>query len=214
MAGAAHALLDALPMILLTGQKGLLSHRQAGFQMVDVAAPLTPPTKMARPAASPAALPALVREAFRGAGQERPGPAHLERPEDIAAQPATGLRRLQIPFFTTQMGKGAVSGSSALDMGIAALSERDCVHDAIERAAERRFPLTPQRIVHDVRAVMPEDGIVCLDDGMGLDLVVVIQDDAYGRIRWKQAVDGFADFGMTFGNPGFVAHAGAFGVRE
>ena len=35
-----------------------------------------------------------------------------------------------------------------------------------ERAAESRYPLTPQRIVHDGRQVMPEDGIVCLDNGM------------------------------------------------
>jgi acetolactate synthase-1/2/3 large subunit len=43
-----------------------------------------------------------------------------------------------------------------------------------------------------------------------LDLVVLIlQDDAYGRIRWKQGTDGFADFGMTFGNPDFVAYARA-----
>ena len=35
-----------------------------------------------------------------------------------------------------------------------------------ERAQERRFPLTPQQVVHDVRQVMPEDGIVCLDNGM------------------------------------------------
>jgi acetolactate synthase-1/2/3 large subunit len=43
-----------------------------------------------------------------------------------------------------------------------------------------------------------------------LDLVVlVLQDDAYGMIRWKQATDGFADFGMTFGNPDFVAFARA-----
>ena len=155
-----------------------------------------------------------------------------------------------------------------------------------ERADESRFPLTPQRIVHDVRHVVPADGIVCLDNGMykiwfarnyrtqvantllldnalatmgaglpagimaallhprrrvlavcgdggfmmnaqeletavrlRLDLVVlVLQDDAYGMIRWKQATDGFADFGMTFGNPDFVAfarahHAGGTGSR-
>ncbi|TYN51002.1 acetolactate synthase large subunit, partial [Salmonella enterica subsp. enterica serovar Typhimurium] len=34
----------------------------------------------------------------------------------------------------------------------------------MERATEDRF--TPQRIVHDVRKVMPEDGIVALDNGM------------------------------------------------
>jgi acetolactate synthase I/II/III large subunit len=35
-----------------------------------------------------------------------------------------------------------------------------------DRAEERRFPLTPQQIVNDVRQVMPEDGTVCLDNGM------------------------------------------------
>ena len=33
-------------------------------------------------------------------------------------------------------------------------------------ADEGRFPPTPQRIVADVRAVMPDDGIVALDNGM------------------------------------------------
>src|ERR1700733_7412452 len=35
-----------------------------------------------------------------------------------------------------------------------------------ERSTEDRFPLTPQRIVHDVRQVIPSDGIVALDNGM------------------------------------------------
>ena len=42
--------------------------------------------------------------------------------------------RTRIPFFTTQMGKGTVPGGTELYMGTAALSERDYVHDAIERA--------------------------------------------------------------------------------
>ena len=49
---------------------------------------------------------------------------------------------------------------------------------------------------------------------LGLNLVVLIlQDDAYGMIRWKQAVDKFPDFGMTFGNPDFVAYAQAYGAQ-
>ena len=48
---------------------------------------------------------------------------------------------------------------------------------------------------------------------IGLDLVVLIlQDDAYGMIRWKQAVDGFEDYGLTFGNPDFVKYAEAYGA--
>src|ERR1700751_2924063 len=34
--GAAYALLGAMPMVMITGQKGILSHKQAGFQIVDV----------------------------------------------------------------------------------------------------------------------------------------------------------------------------------
>ena len=32
-------------------------------------------------------------------------------------------------------------------------------------------------------------------------------------IRWKQAVDGFPDFGMSFGNPDFVRYAEAYGAK-
>jgi len=44
------------------------------------------------------------------------------------------VRRLQIPFFTTQMGKGTVPGGGKLYMGTAALSECDYVHEAVDQA--------------------------------------------------------------------------------
>jgi acetolactate synthase I/II/III large subunit len=414
---AAYAHLGAMPMLMLTGQKAIKSARQARFQIVDIVGAMRPLTKMTRQIVSAASIPAMVRDAFRVAVEERPGPVHLELPEDIAAEQADAallvphpvdrpvasaaaldrttalileakrplimigaagnrprlvdalsdfVRRTRIPFFNTQMGKGAVTGGSNLYLGTAALSERDYVHDAIdradliiaighdtvekppflmgkaaggprvihvgyvsanveevfypdaelvgdigasvaalaerlegklspdqgmpelrknilahinERAEDERFPIIPQRLVHDIRAVMPEDGIVCLDNGMykiwfarnyrthvantllldnalatmgaglpsaisakllnpqrrvmalcgdggfmmnsqeletavrlKLDLVVVIVEDfAYGMIRWKQAVDHFADFGMTFGNPDFASYAQSYG---
>jgi acetolactate synthase I/II/III large subunit len=416
--GAAYALLGAMPLVLITGQKGILRRKQGRFQIVDVVPSMTPLTKMARQIVSPSTIPTVVREAFRVAQQERPGPVHLELPEDIARESAPDspcipphpvdppvahpaaleraaeliinakrplimlgaaasrprlteplsdfVRRLRIPFFTTQMGKGAAAGGTNLYIGTAALSERDYVHQAIDqadlivaighdtvekppffmgpggptvihigylpaaveevffphaevlgdvagtlsrlagrlegelqnasallplreqilahltdRAAESRFPLTPQRIVHDVREVMPDDGIVCLDNGMykiwfarnyrtrvpntllldnalatmgaGLPsaimatilfprrrvlavcgdggfmmnsqemetavrlrsnlVVLVIQDNAYGMIRWKQAADGFPDFGLNFGNPDFVKYAESYGAE-
>ncbi|SFJ03299.1 acetolactate synthase-1/2/3 large subunit [Bosea sp. OK403] len=417
--GAAYAHLGAMPMILITGQKAIMTAKQARFQIVDVVASMKPLTKMTRQIVSVASIPSVVRDAFRVAMEERPGPVHLELPEDVAAEEiadasvipvhplerpiaqATALdraaemilaakhplvmigaagnrprlvealssfvRRTGLPFFNTQMGKGAVTGGSNLYMGTAALSERDYVHLAVDkadliisighdtvekppflmksaggskvvhigyqsanveqvyhpdaevigdigatvtaladrlegklaadpsmlelrqtilarindRAEEDRFPVTPQRIVHDIRQVMPEDGVVCLDNGMykiwfarnyrthvantllldnalatmgaglpsammaallyperrvmavcgdggfmmnsqemetavrlGLNLVVVIlSDNAYGMIRWKQAVDSFPDFGMTFGNPDFVRYAQAYGAK-
>jgi acetolactate synthase-1/2/3 large subunit len=44
-------------------------------------------------------------------------------------------------------------------------------------------------------------------------VVLVIEDGAYGMIRWKQSIDRFPDFGMTFGNPDFPKYAGAYGAR-
>ena len=32
-------------------------------------------------------------------------------------------------------------------------------------------------------------------------------------IRWKQAVDSFPDFGLTFGNPDFVKYAESYGAK-
>src|ERR1700761_8318489 len=183
---AAYAMLGAMPMVMITGQKGILTHKQARFQVVDIVSAMTPLTKMTRQIISPATIPSIVREAFRVAQQERPGPVHLELPEDIAAAEGPEIapipphpielpiadpralaraaelitqaqrprimlgaaasrphladaltdfvRRVKIPFFNTQMGKGAVAGGSGLYMGTAALSERDYVHDAIDRA--------------------------------------------------------------------------------
>lgn len=416
---AAYAHLGAMPMLILTGQKPIKSARQAQFQIVDIVGAMRPLTKMTHQIVSATAIPTMLRDAFRVAMEERPGPVHLELPEDIAADEADAplvpphpidrpypnpaalerfsamilkaktplimigaagsrprlveplsdfVRRLKIPFFNTQMGKGAVTGGSNLYLGTAALSERDYIHDAIDRAdliiaighdtvekppflmgralggrkvihigyasakveevyhpdaeligdigasvsalADRlggrigeqgemlalrqevlskinercedpRFPVIPQRLVHDIRAVVPEDGIVCLDNGMykiwfarnyrtriantllldnalasmgaglpsaiaakllyperkvlavcgdggfmmnsqeletavrlKLDLVVlVIVDSAYGMIRWKQAVDHFDDYGMTFGNPDFVKYAESYGAK-
>jgi acetolactate synthase-1/2/3 large subunit len=415
---AAYALLGGMPMLLITGQKPILQSRQARFQMIDTVAMMRPLTKMAKQVLDAGNIPTLVRDAFRVAQEERPGPVHLELPEDIAAQlterssvipfttvdhpvasekaienaarriasslhplvvigaganrpglaPALSeaMRRLGIPFFNTQMGKGAISGNSDLFVGTAALSDGDYVHLAVERAdliitvghdtvekppfimrdggppvihvdfnvadidriyfphmevigdiadsmtrladalegnhahdpsyfkkvqelvlkhiAERaddpRYPVAPQRLVADVRKVMPDDGILCLDNGMykiwfarnyrthisntilldnalatmgaGLPsammtallypekrvmavcgdggfminsqdletairlklnmVVLIIEDHGYGMIRWKQEAEGFADFGLSFGNPDFVKYAEAYGA--
>lgn len=147
-------------------------------------------------------------------------------------------------------------------------------------AADTRFPIFPPHLVAEVRRAVPEDGIICLDNGiyklwfargyaaylpntvlldnalasmgaglpsammsamlyptrkvmavcgdggfmmnsqeletavrLGLNLtVLILRDDAYGMIRWKQANMGFADFGLTYGNPDFVKYAESYGA--
>src|SRR6201998_4341307 len=84
--GAAYALLGAMPMIMITGQKGILSRKQARFQLIDTVSTMTPLTKLSHQIVSSTTIPTAVREAFRVAEQERPGPVHLELPEDIASE--------------------------------------------------------------------------------------------------------------------------------
>ena len=79
------------------------------------------------------------------------------------------------------------------------------------------------KLVHPDKHVMA----VCGDGGfmmnsqdletavrLGLDLVVlVLNDSAYGMIRWKQAQMGLADFGLQFANPDFVQYARSYGAK-
>ena len=48
---------------------------------------------------------------------------------------------------------------------------------------------------------------------IGLDLVVIIlNDNAYGMIKWKQEGMGFENFGLDYNNPDFVKYAESYGA--
>ncbi len=413
---AAYSQLGAMPMVMVTGQKPIKRSKQGRFQIVDVVTMMQPLTKYTRQIQSGNGIPSAVREAFRSAGEERPGAVHLELPEDIAREEADApvmessyvrrpvaeskaiaravelitkarhpilligaganrkitCRNLKafvettgIPFFTTQMGKGVVDERNPLFLGNAALSDHDFLHraiakadliinvghdvvekppffmnpqmtvihvnfnsaqvdpvyfpqlevigdiaDSVERITEGlddacswdlgyfnrikealeehisrgmdddSFPILPQRLVSDIRKLMPSDGIIALDNGMykiwfarnykahqsntvlldnalatmgaglasamsakivypdrpvmaicgdggfmmnsqeletavrlGLHLVVlIVRDDGYGMIKWKQAQMGFEDFGLDLGNPDFIRYVESYGA--
>jgi len=44
-------------------------------------------------------------------------------------------------------------------------------------------------------------------------VVLILRDDAYGMIKWKQANMGFANYGLDYGNPDFVKYAEAYGAN-
>ena len=43
--------------------------------------------------------------------------------------------------------------------------------------------------------------------------MLILNDDSYGMIRWKQANMGFEDWGLTYGNPDFVKYAESYGAH-
>lgn len=155
------------------------------------------------------------------------------------------------------------------------------VKDLEEDEMVTRFPVTPQRLVYEVRQAMPEDGLVTLDNGiykiwfarnylsyspntllldnslaaMGAGLpsaiaaalvypdkkimaicgdggfmmnsqemetavrlkinlvILIVRDDAFGMIRWKQKMMGFSDYAMDFKNPDFVKYSESYGAK-
>ena len=293
-----------------------------------------------------------------GAGSNRKMPARILR---------SFVDKTQIPFISTQMGKGVLDERDPLFLGNAALSANDFLHRAIskadllinvghddiekppflmeqgsfevihinfssaevdpvyfpqlevigdiansiwqikerilpqgswdfsyslkvkkavdahllEGADDPRFPMLPQRFVADVREAMPSNGIIALDNGvykiwfarnykayesntvlldnalatmgaglpsaMGAHMVfperkvmaicgdggfmmnaqeletavrlkmnlicLILLDNSYGMIRWKQANLGFEDFGLEYGNPDFVKFAECHGAN-
>src|SRR5437868_5227992 len=112
--GAAYAYLGAMPMLMITGQKPILSARQARFQIVDIIASMRPVTKMTRQIVSAASVPTLVRDAFRVATEERPGPVHLELPEDIAAEDAEAALVPRHPIDRPVAAPSAIERAAAM----------------------------------------------------------------------------------------------------
>ena len=148
-------------------------------------------------------------------------------------------------------------------------------------ADDDQFPVLPQRLVASIRKVMPDTGIIALDNGvykiwfalnydahepntvlldnalatmgaglpsamgariccpdekvmaicgdggfmmnsqeletavrLGMNLVaVILRDDAYGMIKWKQQGMNFENWGLDYGNPDFVRYAESYGAH-
>jgi len=421
MTPTAYAQLGAMPMVVLTGQKPIKTAKQGKFQIIDVVEMMEPLTKYTKSVTHGQNVPAMIREAFRLAQEERPGAVHIELPEDVAQEEVdnphifdvvdfriphagntaiseavkmikkakkpllligaganrkraskaltTFVDAVGIPFFNTQMGKGIIDERHDLYLGTAALSDHDFLHEAIDNAdliinvghdtiekppffmhadngrkvihvnffpaeigevyfpqlnvigdiansieeltkqlksskdqwekeefmevrknvnshlskyeKDDRFPILPQRLVKISRDILPDDGMITLDNGiykiwyarnyrahiqnglildnalatMGaglasammtkmlypnrkvvsvngdggfmmnsqeletamrlkLDMVIIIlNDDAYGMIEWKQEGMGLPDYGLKFNNPDFVKYAESFGAH-
>jgi acetolactate synthase I/II/III large subunit len=102
--GIADAFLDRSPMVALTGQADLERMHKESHQYIDVVDMLRPVTKFNARLNSSRVIPEVVRKAFKVAQAQRPGPTHIELPEDVmgdevdaAPLPAPSRRRRPEP---------------------------------------------------------------------------------------------------------------------
>jgi acetolactate synthase I/II/III large subunit len=87
LTGIADAYLDHAPMVAITGQTGSDKLHKESHQLVDIPRMFEPVTKWTTRIGLVGAIPESVSKAFRVARLEKPGPTHIELPEDLAASP-------------------------------------------------------------------------------------------------------------------------------
>src|SRR5262245_57466249 len=85
--GIADAFLDRAPLVALTGQADLERMHKESHQHIDVISMLRPVTKFNARLSSPRVIPEVVRKAFQVAQEQKPGPTHIELPDDVMAEP-------------------------------------------------------------------------------------------------------------------------------
>jgi acetolactate synthase-1/2/3 large subunit len=122
LTGVADALLDFAPLLAITAQRPLGQALQETHQYVDVLSAYRPLTKW-NASLRRENIPQAVRKAFRLAVAEKPGPVHLELPEDVASEEAEGLEPL----------RAAPSGQ--------ALPEKGALQKAAQMLASARCPV-------------------------------------------------------------------------
>jgi acetolactate synthase-1/2/3 large subunit len=98
--GVADAFTNSTPLVALSAQVGARRSYKESHQFIDLVNLFAPITKWAAGVPAPAALPEMVRKAFKLAETERPGAAYLAVPEDVdaaAADPALKPLRRNVP---------------------------------------------------------------------------------------------------------------------
>jgi acetolactate synthase I/II/III large subunit len=84
--GVADAFLDRSPLVALTGQADLERMHKESHQHIDVVSVFRPVTKWNARLYSSRVIPEVVRKAFKVAQAQKPGPTHIELPEDVMAE--------------------------------------------------------------------------------------------------------------------------------
>ena len=95
--GTADATTNSTPLVALSAQVSRSRSFKESHQNIDLVPMFAPATKWAALVPMAAAVPEMVRKAFKLAQAERPGAVYLAVPEDVEAEPVTpGLQPLRV----------------------------------------------------------------------------------------------------------------------
>lgn len=97
LTGIADAFLDASPLVAITGQADLKRIHKESHQYINIVEMCESVTKWNGRIETPEVIPEMVRKAFKLAEAEKPGPTHLELPENIASMTAYDMYTAMIP---------------------------------------------------------------------------------------------------------------------
>src|SRR3954454_4530220 len=86
----ADAFLDRSPLVALSGQADLQRMQKESHQHTDTVSMFKPVTKWNTRLNAPAVIPEVVRKAFKVAQEAKPGPTHIELPEDVMGEQVDG----------------------------------------------------------------------------------------------------------------------------
>src|SRR5919197_1219988 len=86
----ADAFLDRSALVALTGQADLQRMHKESHQHIDVVSMFKPITKWNTRLNAAAVIPEVVRKAFKVAQEPKPGPTHIELPEDVMGDQVDG----------------------------------------------------------------------------------------------------------------------------
>jgi acetolactate synthase-1/2/3 large subunit len=96
LTGVADAYLDKSPLVVITGQADLKRIHKESHQYINIVEMYKSVTKWNGRIELPEVIPEMVRKAFKVAATEKPGPAHLELPENVAAMVVGEMYRTKI----------------------------------------------------------------------------------------------------------------------
>ncbi len=155
--GIAYAYLGGMPIVAITGQKGVRENYQGNFQIIDIVNIFKPITKWNIQLISPRTIPRFVRYAFKTAEEERPGPTHIELPEDIADEQ---LDESYVPLENDKIRRSAPD-PKALQLAIELIQKSKCPIIIVSSGANRK------RISKQLKNFVDKTGIFVVHTQMG-----------------------------------------------